>query len=183
MRSASCLIAMLVFVGCDKPTGTLDRYLAAQPVASKRDMAELMALLRKGDVGTFNRVRTNAPFAGKRLDFRSQSLAGFTLPGADLSNSVFSGADFTGADLSRSSFRGSYLATAHADALVPWMHPSRRTSLANCDFSGAILVATEYVITSEFGEPVDVRTQKEFRFGLGGADVSGAVGLQPLFVK
>jgi uncharacterized protein YjbI with pentapeptide repeats len=174
---------MLILVGCGKPSGTLDRYLAAQPLASQRDMAELMALLRKGNVGTFNRVRTNAPFAGKRLDFRSQSLAGLSLPGADLSNSLFSGTDFTGADLNHCSFRGSYLATAHADAMVPWMHPSRRTSLANCDFTGAILVATEYVITSEFGEPIDVRTQKEFRFGLGRADVSGAVGLEPLSVK
>ena len=181
MKLLLCLIALMAAVSCSKPAGTLDQYLAAQPVASERQMAVLMALLRKGDVAGFNRARTNGPYAGKRLDFRHQDLVGLSLAGADLSNSIFAGGNLTGADLNHASFRSSYLASAHAQLEMPWLRPPpRRTCLANCDFTGAILVATEYITTSEFGEPIDVWSKTVFRFDLGGADIFGAVGLEPL---
>ncbi|HVM51493.1 MAG TPA: pentapeptide repeat-containing protein [Candidatus Acidoferrum sp.] len=184
MRRILCSIAVVALVGCGKPTGTLDRYLAAQPVASGRDMGILMDLLRKGDVAGFNHARTNRPYAGKRLDFRRQNFVGLSAGGADFSNSIFACINFTGADLNHASFRGSYLASAIAQVEMPWLRPPpRRTCLANCDFTAAVLNATEYVTTSEFSEPIDVWTKMDFQFGLGGADVSGAVGLEPLLAK
>ena len=176
------LIWSVALVGCDqpmgkKPTGTLDRYAAAQPVASQRDMARLIALLRKGDVATFNQLRTNPPYAGKRLDFRGSSLARLRLEGADLSNSILANVNLTGADLNHACLRGSYLATAYVGLNLRSAPLTNPTCLANCDFTGAILVATEYITTSEFKEPIDVWTKIGISLDLCKSDISGAIGL------
>lgn len=83
---------LLILVGCGKPPGTIGRYLAAQPVVSSREMEPLIAFLRNGEVAAFNRLRTNPPYAGKRLDFRGSSLAGRSIPGLDLGAADNSGA-------------------------------------------------------------------------------------------
>jgi hypothetical protein len=68
------LVWAAVLTGCGKPRGTLDRYVAARPVASREQMEPLVARLLSGDVAGFNRMRANRPYAGKRLDFREQFL-------------------------------------------------------------------------------------------------------------
>lgn len=170
-----------------RPIGTLEEYVAAQPVVSQREMAPLLALLRNGDVAAFNKLRTNAPYAGKRLDFRGSSLAGLRLPGANLSNSIFADVNLTGTDLNHASFRDSYLATAWMGVdlrRAPLTNGTplftNRTCLAQCDFRGAVLRATEYISTSEFQEPITVLTKKEYRLYLGNADTAGAIGLDTL---
>jgi hypothetical protein len=163
MRCVSLFMLLLVLVGCGKPTGTIDRYVGAQPVVSIRDMQRLLALLQNGDVAGFNRLRTNPPYAGKRLDFRCTSLAGLSIPGADLSNCIFWGVDLTGADCRGACFRGSYLASAQVAHNWLGAPSTRRTCLANCDFRRAVLRATEYITKSEFQEPITVWTKTEFR--------------------
>jgi uncharacterized protein YjbI with pentapeptide repeats len=167
------------------PTGTLGKYVAAKPVVPQSEMAPLLALLRNGDVAAFNKLRTNAPYAGKRLDFRGLSLVGLSLAGVDLSNSILSDADLTGACLTNASFRGSYLATVRVAHNYPGAAPMRRTSFVNCDFTGAIVTSTEYFIHGEVFpyEPFDVWHKREVRFDLANANISGAVGLQPVSSK
>jgi hypothetical protein len=177
MRHVVPIVLLLILLGCSKPADTLDAFLAAQPVVSSRDMQRLLALLQQGDVVAFNQLRTNPPYAGKRLDFRNSLLINLSIPGADLSNSIFSGADLTGTDLRGASFRGSYLAGASVDSVRPGARSSRQTCLANCDFSGAILRATEYITTSEFQEPVTVWTKRVSQLCLTNADISGAIGI------
>ena len=146
---SAMLLLIAILSGCGRPQGTLDRYIAAKPVVSGADMQPLVAMLLSGDVTGFNRLRTNAPYLGKRLDFRGDSFAGRSLSGANFSDAILAEVDFTGATLDRASFRGSFVATArlaqpHSLTAEVAANIGRPTSLLLADFTGAVLKADEY---------------------------------------
>ena len=184
MKLLVLLAALLVSLcGCGKPRGDLDHYLNAKAVVNRADMRPLEEKLLQEDVAGFNRLRTQPPYVGKRLDFRGDVFAGLTLDGADFSDSILARVDFSGARLNGASFRGSYLATMwlalpHSLATNVPVNVGRPASVAKADFSGAVVEANEYDQDSEnFGAWF---RYKSALVGLGQTDYSQAIGLGPL---
>ncbi len=181
-RILTSLLLVFVLAGCGKPTGTLERYKAARPVVSGADMRPLLELLRREDVSSFNRLRTNSHYANKLLDFTNERFAGLSLKGANISDSILAGVDFSGANLDNASFRNSYVATACLGQPYPLTEDVsgaivRPTTLANSDFTGAVLKAHEYDQDNEnFGAWYDYKPT----LYTGWIDGSRAIGLQSL---
>ncbi|NOZ79161.1 MAG: pentapeptide repeat-containing protein [Acidobacteria bacterium] len=97
---------------------TVSRFLATGFMVDvfRHQMDYAMALLRAGDIASFNDLRHEVPFVAFSLrgrDLRGFTLAGANLAGTNLRGCRMNGSDLQGADLSRADLSGADLSASN----------------------------------------------------------------------